>query len=218
MDVYVHRGRRGLVDWLNALKASIPCFTTGQVTLQEWSWVFFEYSQSIPIYAGITLDLSVGAGAFLKIVASLEACVFQLTARGEVGPQAGVDVYASVSIAIILVRAGVKIRVLLFATTLTAGAEVGFAEKPMSLCFDLKYSTEPLSAEFYAFVQIRNKIKWCKVWGGFKLPCGLDWGTEWSILIGSADLSVGTFGGTIFEWCNTEPNGLPQVTAKTYYF
>lgn len=100
-----------------------------------------------------------GAGAFLKIIASLEACILELTARGEVGPQAGVDVYASASISIVLVRAGVKIRVLLFATTLTAGAEVGFAEKPISLCFDLTYETSPLSAEFYAFVQIRDKIK-----------------------------------------------------------
>lgn len=77
-------------------------------------------------------------------------------------------------------------------------------------------------------------------------------GSEWSILIGSADLTVGTFGGeswpgyfrdstsrftlasnrrpppltsfvafipgTIFEWCNTEPNGLPTVSDIVYYF
>lgn len=68
-----------------------------------------------------------------------------------------------------------------------------------------------------AFVQIRNKIKWCKVWG-VKLPCGLDWGTEWSIYIGSADLTVGSFGGTIFEWCKEEPNGLPTIVLVPYWF
>lgn len=49
LDVYVHRGRRGFVDWLKGIGASIPCLTTGDKTLEEWNWVFFEYSQSIPV-------------------------------------------------------------------------------------------------------------------------------------------------------------------------
>ena len=56
------------------------------------------------------------------------------------------------------------------------------------------------------------------MWGGLKVPCGLTWGSEASLHIGSADLSVGTFGGTIFEWCNFEPNKLPVVNAVTFYF
>jgi len=32
------------------------------------------------------------------------------------------------------------------------------------------------------------------------------------------DFSVGTFGGTIFEWCNHEPNTLPEVTVIVYDF
>lgn len=51
-----------------------------------------------------------------------------------------------------------------------------------------------------------------------KIPCGLAWGTEWSIHLGSAELTVGTFSGTIFEWCNFEPNELPTVDALEYYF
>lgn len=157
VDYYVHRGRRGFIDWLENIGASIPCLTTGDVTLKQWDWTFFEYSQSIPIYGPITLDLSAGAGAFLKIVGSIEACILQLTAEGRVGPQAGVDVFGSASISIVLIRAGIKVRVFLFSTTLTAGAQVSFATSPISLCFNLKYETAPLSAEFSAFGML---------WGG----------------------------------------------------
>ena len=76
----------------------------------------------------------------------------QLNARGEVTPGAGVDVYASAAISIFLVRAGAKINVHLLNTKLIGGAEVAFASDSLAqefeLCFDLSYTTEPLSAEF----------------------------------------------------------------------
>jgi len=44
------------------------------------------------------------------------------------------------------------------------------------------------------------------------------WGSEWSIKLGGVDFSVGSFGGTIFEICNNEPNNLPEVTVVVYSF
>lgn len=50
MDIYHRRGRRSLIDWLNNNGISIPCWSSGEVVLVEYSWTFFEYTQSIPIY------------------------------------------------------------------------------------------------------------------------------------------------------------------------
>lgn len=94
---------------------------------------------------------------------SAELCVLQLTARGEVSPGAGVDIYGSAAISIFLVRAGAKVNVHLLNTKLVGAADINFASvglaQTFELCFDLSYTTEPLSAEFFGFVQIRDKIK-----------------------------------------------------------
>ena len=212
------RERKSLVDWING--ANVPCWESGSITLAEWRWTFFEISKSIPIYAGITLILEAGAGAFLAIVASFEVCPVQLTAAASVGPNAGVDVYGSASIAFFIVRAGVKVNVLLLDTTVTAGATVAFgflSGEPFEICFDLTYELNPISATFEAFVQVRDSIKWCKVWG-ISIPCGLDWGSEWSIYLGGVDFGIDGYAGTIFEWCNTKPNELPVVDPTDFYY
>jgi hypothetical protein len=39
------RGRRGLIDWLASNGVTIPCYESGDITLAEWRWTFFEYTQ-----------------------------------------------------------------------------------------------------------------------------------------------------------------------------
>jgi len=59
VEVYHRRGRRSLIDWLTSKGVTVPCWSSGEVTLVEYSWTFFEYTQSIPIYVRSTKSAGV---------------------------------------------------------------------------------------------------------------------------------------------------------------
>eukprot|EP01125_Pyxidicula_operculata_P012215 TRINITY_DN3_c0_g1_i1.p1 TRINITY_DN3_c0_g1~~TRINITY_DN3_c0_g1_i1.p1 ORF type:complete len:3808 (+),score=790.59 TRINITY_DN3_c0_g1_i1:51-11474(+) len=159
----------------------------------------FSYSYSIPIYAGIMLDLGVSADLEYGVGFNVNVCLLGMNAIAAGGPYAGVSVKAFAAISFFIVRAGIEMKVTLLGTNLTASATLDFHDWPLKLCFSLDIKTIPLAIDVRAFVQIRLKIVFI----------GLDWLDPWYIPLGG--WSADPIEKNLFKICNDKqnPNPLP---------
>jgi hypothetical protein len=200
--------KRGLGDAITQVDPSklglaSLCFTIPDTTLWERYTQILDVSYSIPVYAGITLDVGVSAGFQMAVKAQVKLCPFSLGADAGVGPNANFQVKAYAAVSIFLIRAGITITVTIMDSTLLAHGNVTFTKWPLDVCFGIQLTMQPIKIRVAVFVQIRWVIVWC-----FIIPCGLDWGDPWEYpIVEWGSEIIGPF--ELWGWCSARPRGTP---------
>lgn len=156
-----------LNDAVDDIAPDLLCVGNPAYNIWEKNVIFFSYTQKIPLYFGITLDLTAEAGAFFKLTASVELCPLALTASGSINPSIGADFAGSAAINLFLIKAGVTLRLELLRNDFKFQATLDMTQKPLAVKFDVPRVQHILTFSCEAFVTLRDKIKWCKV--GFLL-------------------------------------------------
>lgn len=177
------------------------CFTYNiPIKGQSKHITFFNYCYSIPVYAGTTLDLCIGAGLDYGVTVGIQFCFLSLSAGGTGGPYAAVTVTASAAISFFIIRAGIMFEMTLLGTNLTANVNIGFSTWPLNLCFDLTFKLTPLTITISLFVQLRLKIVFL----------GLDWLDPWTFPIGTWGVDPITI--KLIDTCQEKEDPAPTAT------